>query len=81
MKFKSSIVLALLFVCRSLCAQIVLENEACTLVLSEDGYAVSLYDKAAGRECLDTQAGTLPLRNYFIGRRRLAGDVWKPPVR
>lgn len=61
MKFKSSIVLALLFVCRSLCAQIVLENEACTLVLSEDGYAVSLYDKAAGRECLDTQQGSLPL--------------------
>ena len=54
MKFKSSIVLALLFVCRSLCAQIVLENEACTLVLSEEGYAVRLYDKAAGREALDT---------------------------
>lgn len=61
MKFKSSIVLALLFVCHSLCAQIVLENEACTLVLSEEGYAVSLYDKAAGRECLDTQQGSLPL--------------------
>ncbi|MGN1226148.1 MAG: hypothetical protein ACI4TL_02810, partial [Candidatus Cryptobacteroides sp.] len=60
MKRLLSCISALLLIGQFLSAQIVLENEACALVLSEAGYALSLFDKTAGRECLDTEAGSLP---------------------
>lgn len=41
-------------------AHIVLENEASRLVLSEEGYALSLWDKKADRECLDVKPAALP---------------------
>ncbi len=41
-------------------SDVVLENAAMRLVLSSEGYAKSLWDKASGQECLDTLSGVLP---------------------